>query len=78
MTNQTCKTCKYWLSPANADDDIYSPSWKTHGKCEAAEHRDSHERDDGDRPDVFVMDGSDYFATLVTVETHSCAKWESK
>jgi hypothetical protein len=79
MTHPTCKTCKYWEKPREAERN---PVYKSMGLCKKTPHsEDMTHWGDGLRnvlkPEyndrtAAACDGSGYHASLVTKPEHYC------
>ena len=77
-----CETCKYWYDKDNRHHIIPN----VHLCKKPVQYWDATEWGDVDRQlkeehkdlKMFVQDGSDYYASLLTRNDFFCAHWESK
>lgn len=73
VNKECCKTCTFWLSCTENDEDGFGHK-ETHGLCGRAVMED-HSLDTIDEPMV-TMDGSQYMANLYTKFDHYCKEWK--
>lgn len=75
-----CRDCKHWEPPRGTTSRN-----RLVGKCKAAEMIGDHEKWGEDElvyldseAKMYVADGSDYFAELLTRPEFGCVEWEAK